>query len=140
SIAVLPFVDMSQGKDQEYFSDGISEELLDLLAKVPKLRVIARTSSFAYKGKEVSVAEIAHALKVAAVLEGSVRKSADRVRITVQLIRAADSTHLWSETYDRTLDDIFKVQDEIAAAVVGQLKIKLLGAAPTVKPVDSKAY
>ena len=140
SIAVLPFVDMSQGKDQEYFSDGISEELLDLLAKVPKLRVIARTSSFAYKGKEVSVSEIARALKVAAVLEGSVRKSADRVRITVQLIRAADSTHLWSETYDRTLDDIFKVQDDIAAAVVGQLKIKLLGAAPTAKPVDPRAY
>ena len=140
SIAVLPFANMSSDKEQEYFSDGISEELLNLLAKVPKLRVIARTSSFSFKGKEASVAEIARALKVAAVLEGSVRKSADHVRITVQLIRAIDSSHLWSETYDRTLDDIFKTQDEIAAAVVGQLKIKLLGAAPTAKPVDPKTY
>ncbi len=140
SIAVLPFANMSSDKEQEYFSDGMTEELLNLLAKVPKLRVIARTSSFAYKGKEAPIAEIARALKVAAVLEGSVRKSADHVRITVQLIRAIDSSHLWSETYDRTLDDIFKTQDEIAAAVVGQLKIKLLGAVPTAKPVDPKTY
>jgi TolB-like protein/Tfp pilus assembly protein PilF len=140
SIAVLPFANLSSDKEQEYFSEGISEELLNLLAKVPKLRVIARTSSFSFKGKEASVAEIARALKVAAVLEGSVRKSADHVRITVQLIRAIDSSHLWSETYDRTLDDIFKTQDEIAAAVVGQLKIKLLGAVPTTKPVDPKVF
>jgi TolB-like protein/Tfp pilus assembly protein PilF len=140
SIAVLPFANLSSDKEQEYFSEGISEELLNLLAKVPRLRVIARTSSFSFKGKEASVAEIARALKVAAVLEGSVRKSADHVRITVQLIRAIDSSHLWSETYDRTLDDIFKTQDEIAAAVVGQLKIKLLGAVPTTKPVDPKVY
>jgi TolB-like protein/Tfp pilus assembly protein PilF len=128
SIAVLPFVDMSQTKDQEYFSDGLSEELLNLLAQVPQLRVIARTSSFAFKGKEVGVAEIAKTLSVAHVLEGSVRKSGDTLRITAQLIRTADSSHLWSETYDRQLTDVFKVQDEIAAAVVAQLKVKLLPA------------
>jgi len=128
SIAVLPFVDMSQAKDQEYFSDGLSEELLNLLAQVPQLRVIARTSSFAFKGKEVGVAEIAKTLSVAHVLEGSVRKSGNTLRITAQLIRTADSSHLWSETYDRQLTDVFKVQDEIAAAVVGQLRIKLLPA------------
>jgi len=128
SIAVLPFVDMSQAKDQDYFSDGLSEELLNLLAQVPQLRVIARTSSFAFKGKEVGVAEIAKTLNVANVLEGSVRKSGDTLRITAQLIRTADSSHLWSETYDRQVTDVFKVQDEIAAAVVTQLKIKLLPA------------
>ncbi len=140
SIAVLPLQDLSQTKDQEYFSDGITEELLDLLAKVPKLRVIARTSSFSYKGKDTPIAEIARVLHVAAVLEGSVRKSGEKVRITVQLIRASDSSHLWSETYDRTLDDIFKVQDEIAAAVVDKLRITLLGAVPTAKPVDPRIY
>ncbi|MGA9423344.1 MAG: tetratricopeptide repeat protein [Rhodanobacteraceae bacterium] len=140
SIAVLPFVDMSQGKDQEYFSDGISEELLNLLAKIPKLRVIARTSSFSFKGKDVDIAYIARKLNVAALLEGSVRKSGNTVRITVQLIRASDSSHLWSERYDRTLGDIFKVQDEIAATVVDKLKITLLGAVPTVRPIDPMAY
>ena len=140
SIAVLPLQDLSQAKDQEYFSDGITEELLDLLAKVPKLRVIARTSSFSYKGKDTPIAEIARVLHVAAVLEGSVRKSGQKVRITVQLIRASDSSHLWSETYDRTLDDIFKVQDEIAAAVVDKLRVSLLGAVPTAKPVDPRIY
>ena len=140
SIAVLPLVNMSSDKEQDYFSDGISEELLNLLAKVPKLRVIARTSSFSFKGKDVPIPEIAQQLRVATVLEGSVRKAGDKVRITAQLIRASDGSHLWSETYDRTVDDIFKVQDEIAAAVVEQLKIKLLGAAPTAKPVDPKVY
>jgi adenylate cyclase len=103
SIAVLPFADMSPAKDQEYMSDGIAEELLNLLAKVPDLNVIARTSSFAFKGQNVEIAEIAKRLNVAHVLEGSVRKSGNTVRITAQLIRAADSTHVWSETYDRTL-------------------------------------
>ena len=140
SIAVLPLVNMSDDKANEYFSDGISEELLNLLAKVPKLRVIARTSSFAFKGEKVDITDVARKLHVAAVLEGSVRKSADKVRITVQLIRAVDGSHLWSETYDRTLDDIFKVQDEIAVAVVDQLQIKLLGAAPSAKPVDPRVY
>jgi TolB-like protein/tetratricopeptide (TPR) repeat protein len=126
SIAVLPFINMSSDKEQEYFSDGLSEELLNLLAQVPQLRVIARTSSFSFKGKEVDVATIAKALNVANVLEGSVRKSGDTLRITAQLIRTADSSHLWSETYDRQMTDVFKVQDEIAGAVVAQLKVKLL--------------
>jgi TolB-like protein len=140
SIAVLPLVNMSSDKEQDYFSDGISEELLNLLAKIQKLRVIARTSSFAFKGQNLEIPEIARRLHVAAVLEGSVRKSGDKVRITAQLIRASDGSHLWSDTYDRTLDDIFKVQDEIAAAVVEQLRIKLLGSGPVSKPVDPKAY
>ena len=128
SIAVLPFVDMSQAKDQEYFSDGLSEELLDLLANVPQLKVIARTSSFSFKGKNADIAEIARKLAVATILEGSVRKSGNTLRITAQLIRASDSTHLWSETYERELTDVFKVQDEIASAVVAALKVKLLQA------------
>lgn len=126
SIAVLPFVDMSEKKDQEYFSDGLSEELLNLLARIPELKVAGRTSSFYYKGKSVRLAEMARELQVAHLLEGSVRKVGDQLRITVQLIRAADGYHQWSQTYDRKPDDIFKVQDEIAAAVVGALKLKLL--------------
>jgi TolB-like protein/tetratricopeptide (TPR) repeat protein len=126
SIAVLPFVNMSSDKEQEYFSDGLSEELLNQLAQIPQLRVIARTSSFSFKGKEVDVASIARALNVANVLEGSVRKSDKTLRVTAQLIRASDSSHLWSRTYDRDLTDIFKVQDEIAADVVAALKVKLL--------------
>jgi len=126
SIAVLPFVNMSSDKEQEYFSDGLSEELLNLLAQLPQLRVIARTSSFSFKGKEVDVVTIARALGVANVLEGSVRKSGNTLRITAQLIRAVDSSHLWSQTYDRELTDVFKVQDEIAGEVVGALKVRLL--------------
>ena len=127
SIAVLPFVDMSPAKDQEYMADGMAEELLNLLAKAPDLKVIARTSSFAFKGKDVDIAEIASRLNVAHVLEGSVRKSGNKVRITAQLIRTADSTHLWSQTYDRPLDDIFAVQDEIADAIAQALQIQLKG-------------
>ncbi len=126
SVAVLPFVDMSERKDQEYFSDGLSEELIDMLTKVPELRVPARTSSFYFKGKQATVPEIAKALGVADVLEGSVRKSGNHLRITAQLVRADNGYHLWSQTYDRQLDDIFKVQDEIAGAVVKALKISLL--------------
>jgi len=140
SIAVLPFVNMSSDKEQEFFSDGISEELLNLLAKIPQLQVTARTSSFAFKGKETGIPEIAKALHVAHVLEGSVRKSGNAVRITAQLIRAGTDTHLWSQTYDRKLDDIFAVQDEIAADVVKQLKVTLLGAAPKVRTTDPEAY
>jgi TolB-like protein len=123
---VLPFVNMSSDKEQEYFSDGLSEELLNQLAQIPQLRVIARTSSFSFKGKEVDVATIAKALNVANVLEGSVRKSANTLRVTAQLIRASDSSHLWSQTYDRDLTDVFKVQDEIAGKVVAALKVTLL--------------
>ena len=131
---------MSADKEQEYFADGISEELLNLLAQVPELRVIARTSSFSFKGKEVDIAEIARRLNVANVLEGSVRKSGDTLRITAQLVRASDSSHLWSQTYDRQMTDVFKVQDEIAAAVVDELKIKLLGDAPKTRATDPQAY
>ena len=126
SIAVLPFVNMSSDREQEYFSDGLSEELLNQLAQVPQLRVIARTSSFSFKGKEVDVATIAKALNVANILEGSVRRSVKTLRVTAQLIRASDSSHLWSQTYDRDLTDVFKVQDEIARDVVTALKVKLL--------------
>jgi TolB-like protein/cytochrome c-type biogenesis protein CcmH/NrfG len=140
SIAVLPFVNMSSDEEQDYFSDGLSEELLNLLAQVPQLRVIARTSSFSFKGKEADIAEIARKLNVAHVLEGSVRKSGNTLRITAQLIHTSDSSHLWSQTYERPMTDVFKVQDEIAGAVVEQLKIKLLGDAPKAKTTDPEAY
>jgi len=125
SIAVLPFVNLSSDPEQEYFSDGISEELLNLLAQIPELRVISRSSAFYYKGKDVKLADVARELNVTNVLEGSVRKAGDRVRITAQLIEARTDTHLWSQTFDRTLDDVFAVQDEIAAAISDALKIKL---------------
>jgi TolB-like protein/Tfp pilus assembly protein PilF len=147
SIAVLPFVDMSPGKDQEYFADGMSEEVLNLLSQLPQLHVMARTSSFSFKGKDVDIATVARTLNVAHVLEGSVRKSGDTVRITAQLIRASDSSHLWSQTYDRKLTDVFKVQDEIAGAVVAALQVKLmpaeqkrLAATPTVNAEAYDAY
>ena len=140
SIAVLAFVNLSSDKDNEYFSEGIAEELLNLLAQIPQLKVIARTSSFSFKGKDVAIPEIARQLGVAHVLEGSVRKAGNRVRITAQLSRGAESAHLWSANYDRTLDDIFAVQDEIAAAVVEELKLKLLGAVPKAKESDPEAY
>jgi TolB-like protein/Flp pilus assembly protein TadD len=129
SIDVLPFLNMSSDKEQEYFSDGLSEELIDLLTKVPDLRVPARTSSFYFKGKTDDIATIAKRLRVANLLEGSVRKAGNRLRITAQLIRTDSGYHVWSETYDRDAKDVFKVQDEIAAAVVGALKVKLLSAA-----------
>jgi TolB-like protein/Tfp pilus assembly protein PilF len=129
SIAVLPFTDMSEKKDQEYFSDGLSEELIDLLTKVPDLRVPARTSSFYFKGQHATIAEIAKALGVSHVLEGSVRKAGNTIRVTAQLIRADNGYHLWSQTYDRDLKDVFKVQDEIAGRVVEELKVSLPAAA-----------
>lgn len=127
SIAVLPFVNMSSDPEQEYFSDGISEELLNLLAKISQLHVTARTSSFQFKGKTLNVSKIGQVLGVVHVLEGSVRKAGNRVRITAQLIEVATGFHKWSETYDRTLDDIFAIQDEIAAAIVEALKEHILG-------------
>ena len=127
SIAVMPFVNRSASEDDEYFSDGLADELLNVFAKVKKLRVIARSSAFVFKGKQASIAEIGKALNVATVLEGSVRKAGSRVRISVQLVNVSDSSHLWSETYDRTLEDIFAVQDEIAHAVVKELRTALLG-------------
>ena len=140
SVAVLPFADLSQAKDQEYFSDGMSEELLNLLANVPGLHVVGRTSSFAFKGKNEDLRTIGEKLGVAHILEGSVRKSGKRVRITAQLVKAADGFHLWSETYDRTLDDIFAVQGEISKAVAQELRVSLLGPAPVAKRPDSEAY
>jgi TolB-like protein/Tfp pilus assembly protein PilF len=140
SIAVLPFVNMSSDPEQEYFSEGISEELLNLLAKVPQLRVTSRSSAFSFKGQNLEIREIAERLRVAHVLEGSVRKSGNQVRITAQLIETASDTHLWSETYDRKLDDIFAIQDEIAGDVVKQLKVTLLGAAPKARQTDPQAY
>jgi TolB-like protein/Flp pilus assembly protein TadD len=128
SIAVLPFADMSEKHDQEYFADGLAEELMGMLSKVPALKVPARTSSFYFKGRQETTASIARALGVANLLEGSVRKSGDQLRVSAQLIRAADGIQLWSETYDRRLDDVFKVQEEIAAAVVRSLEPKLLEA------------
>jgi serine/threonine protein kinase/TolB-like protein len=126
SIAVLPFVDMSEKKDQGYFSDGLSEELITLLAQIQDLQVIARTSSFHFRNRDVSLKEIARTLGVAHVLEGSVRRAGNTVRVTAQLIRTDDGVHLWSQSYDRDLKDIFQVQDDIAAAVVSSLKLKLL--------------
>ena len=140
SIAVLPFVNMSSDPEQEYFSDGISEELLNLLAKIPELQVTSRSSAFAYKGEKIDIPVVARELNVAHILEGSVRKSGDRVRVTAQLIDARSDTHMWSDAWDRTLDDIFAIQDEIAADVVEQLKVTLLGEAPTVEATDPEAY
>lgn len=140
SIAVLAFEDMSADKDQEYLSDGIAEELLNLLSKIPELRVTSRQSAFSFKGKDLLLADVARQLNVAHVLEGSVRKSGDRLRITAQLIDARTDTRLWSDSFDRDLGDIFAIQEEIAAAVVEQLKIQLLGGTPRVPAVDPQAY
>ena len=140
SIAVLPFVNMSSDEEQEYFSDGLSEELANLLARIPDLHVAARTSSFSFKGKNLEVPEIASRLKVAHVLEGSVRKHENQIRITAQLIQADNGYQLWSETYDRQLDNIFHIQEEIAIAVVDALKITLLGEAPKTRKTDPTAY
>jgi len=147
SIAVLPFVNMSDDADNEYFSDGMSEEILNLLARVQRLRVISQSSSFSFKGKQFTIPEVAKQLNVAFVLEGSVRKFGDRLRITAQLIDARSDSHMWSETYDRTLEDLFAIQDEISGAIVGELKNRLgidIGAAPqatgTVVAAAHEAY
>jgi len=136
SIAVLAFADLSPEGDQEYFSDGVSEEILNLLAKVPELRVISRSSAFSFKGQNVDIPTIAAKLNVAHVLEGSVRKSGNQLRITAQLIEVETDTHLWSQTYDRDLEDIFAIQDEIAADVVANLQIELLSSLPRVRHVN----
>jgi TolB-like protein len=125
SIAVLPFTDMSEKKDQEYFADGMAEEILDLLAKIPGLKVISRTSSFQFKGKNEDLRSIGTQLGVAYVLEGSVRKSGDRLRVTAQLINSKDGTRLWSQSYDRDLSDVLKMQDEIAASLVRAFQIEV---------------
>ena len=137
SIAVLPFADLSQDQDQRYFTDGLSEELLNLLVRVDDLHVASRTSSFAYRGSTLSVPEISKALRVGHILEGSVRKDGDRIRITAQLIEAETDRHLWSENFDRELVDIFAIQDEIANAIVGQLTGKLGVGAERAVSVDA---
>ena len=127
SIAVLPFLNMSRDEENEYFADGLAEELLNVLSKIRGLRVASRTSAFHFKGKDVDIATVAQKLNVATVLEGSVRKAGKRVRITAQLVEVATDSHLWSETYDRELEDIFAVQDDIAQSVVKELRSALLG-------------
>ncbi|UCC83741.1 MAG: tetratricopeptide repeat protein [Gemmatimonadota bacterium] len=127
SIAVLPFTDMSPEKDQEYFCDGMAEELINALTKVKELRVAARTSSFQFKGRSEDVREIARSLGVRSVLEGSVRRAGDRLRVTAQLVTAEDGYHLWSETYERQLEDVFAIQDEISRSIVDALRPTLLG-------------
>jgi TolB-like protein len=122
SVVVLPFLDLSPQKDQEYFSDGLTEEIIDALSRVPNMRVVARTSAFAFKGKDKDIRQIGQQLDVGAVLEGSVRKSGDRLRITAQLNRVADGYHLWSRTYDRQLQDVFAVQQEIAQNIAAKLR------------------
>ncbi len=143
SIAVLPFADMSPAGDQEYFADGMTEELLNVLAKIRQLRVAGRTSSFAYKGKDKDLREIGRELGVRYVVEGSVRKQGDRLRITAQLVDAGDNFHLWSDSYDRTMDDVFAVQEEIAGAIAGELQVSLgleEGGALVAATADLDAY
>src|SRR5438876_4011808 len=125
SIAVLPFINMSADAENEYFCDGLAEELLNALAKIEALRVAARTSAFSFKGKETDIREIGQKLNVATVMEGSVRKAGNRLRITAQLINVTDGYHLWSERYDRDLEDVFAVQDEIAGNIVKALRLVL---------------
>jgi TolB-like protein len=140
SIAVLAFEDISEAGDLEYFADGIAEELLNLLAGIPELRVAGRTSAFSFKDSPATIPEIGEALGVTYLVEGSVRAAADRIRITVQLVEAASDTHLFSQNYDRDFGDIFDIQDEVAAKVVDELQISLVGGEPHAKRVDPKAY
>src|SRR6266536_2207649 len=137
SIAVLPFVNRSRDEEDEYFSDGLADELLNVLAKIRGLRVAARSSAFTFKGKGATVAEVGRALNVATVLEGSVRKAGNRLRVSVQLVKVVEGYQLWSEIYDRTLDDIFAVQDDIAQSVVKELRATLLGEAADAKAGDA---
>jgi TolB-like protein len=140
SIAVLPFANMSSDPEQEYFSNGITEEILNLLVNIPDLKVTSRTSAFSFKGQNPDIQTVAKKLGVEHILEGSVRKVGDRVRITAQLIEVENDVHLWSETYERKLDDIFAIQDEIASEVVKALQIQLLGEAPLAVSTNIEAY
>jgi adenylate cyclase len=141
SIAVLPFADMSPEHDNEYFSDGLTEELLNVLTRVPDLRVSSRTSCFAFKGKDFDIRTVAEKLQVSHVVEGSVRKAGDRIRVTAQLIETANDSHLWSETWDRNLGDIFAIQDDIAQSIVSALALKLSpGDKPDATTRDPRAY
>lgn len=140
TIAVLPFINMSDDSEQEYFSDGLSEDVLNLLAQIPELRVTSRTSAFSFKGKDATIAEIGRTLGVEHVLEGSVRRSGDTIRITAQLINVSTDTLVWSKPWDRSFADVFVIQDEIAESVVGALKVQLLGEAPRSGTTSPEAY
>jgi len=134
SLAVLPFANLSGDKENEYFSDGLAEDIIDALTQVPGLRVMARTSSFAFRGKEADIREIGARLNVEHILEGSVRKAGNRIRVTAQLVKASDGYHLWSQRFDREMTDIFAIQDEISQAIVEKLRVRLAGDRPLVKP------
>ena len=140
SIAVLPFVDLSPDKDQEYFSDGIAEEIINLLARIRKLRVIARSSAFSFKGQNLAASEIARRLNVNYIMEGSVRRAGDRLRITTTMIDASTDTQLWSENFDRDFGDVFAIQDEIASEVVDRLEMQISGKMPLSDRVDPESY
>jgi TolB-like protein/lipoprotein NlpI len=140
SIVVLPFMNLSGDPGQEYFSDGMSEQLMELLSRIPELRVISRASAFSFKGKNVGMQEIAEQLSVSHVLDGSIRVSGDQLRVTAQLVDAHVDAHIWSQTYDRPIDDIFAIQDEIAAIVVQELEVKLLRQAPTMRHTAPEAF
>lgn len=141
SVAVLPFVNMSSDPEQEYFSDGISEEILNVLTRIPNLKVAARTSSFQFKGKNLDIADIGNQLQVNHLLEGSVRKAGNTLRITAQLVETDTGFHLWSETFDRSPEDVFAIQDEIAAAIAKELRTLLTGENSTTStPIDLQAY
>ena len=140
SIAVLPFLDLSETKDQEYFCDGVSEEIINALAKVEALRVVSRSSSFSFKGKDVNVSEVGRKLNVANVLEGTLRRDGTRVRVTAELIDTRNSFHLWTESYDRELKDVFALQDEITRAIVDALKVKLAVALPAHEQRNTEVY
>jgi TolB-like protein len=139
SIAVLPFADLSPANDQAFFSDGVAEEILNLLGKMPDLRVISRSSSFQFRG-DVHLPDVAERLNVLYVLEGSVRKTGDRIRVTAQLIDARSNTHVWSENFDRVLTDVFAIQEDIAASIAEELQVHLAGAAPRANPTDQETY
>ena len=140
TIAVLPFINISSDPEQEYFSDGLTEELLNLLTRIPELRVTSRSSAFFYKGKDFQISDVGRELGVAHILEGSVRRSGETIRVTAQLIEVNSDTHIWSETWDRKFEDVFAIQDEIAAAVVDAMRISLLAEAPRVAETTPEAY
>jgi TolB-like protein len=133
SLAVLPFANLSADKENEYFSDGLAEEIINALTRLPGLRVIARTSSFSFRGKEIDVRQIGATLNVEHILEGSVRKAGNGIRVTAQLVSAADGSHHWSERYDREMTDVFAIQDEICQAIVDKLRVELVAGQTLVK-------
>ena len=139
SLAVLPFANLSADKENEYFSDGLAEDIIDALTQVPGLRVMARTSAFAFRGKEQDVREIGARLNVEHILEGSVRRAGNRIRVTAQLVKASDGYHLWSQRFDREMTDVFAIQDEISQAIVEKLRVRLAADRPLVKRLHGES-